>query len=89
MQTQIFYQNIAFFFPQTVTHASPFLVQIKDTAKTESAPTRASALLATKASTVKLVNKWKMSTNATFVDIFFNKHGCFVFVRSYSAALRE
>lgn len=55
---------------QTVTHASPVLVQIKDTAKTESAPTRASAFLDTKASTVKSVNKWKMSTNATFVANF-------------------
>lgn len=67
---KIFYQNVGgglcfcFFFPQTVTHASPFLVQTTGAAKTESALTRASAFLATKASTVKSVNKWKMSTNA-------------------------
>lgn len=38
-----------------MTHASPFPVQTKGAAKTESAPTRASACLATEASTVKSV----------------------------------
>lgn len=76
-------------FFQTVTRASPFLVQTTDAAKTESAATLASAFLATKASTVKSVKKWKMSKKTRRLRPFFNHRDHLLCVCSNSAALRE